>query len=183
MMNAIRPDTDMALSARPSPPRGAKLLVAAAIASLAAACETPTSGPTSVDATAPATRTVAAPPSSPQAGPGTQIVPPATAGRFFAEACLLTKPSFAAAGAALADDPFTQNSVTTTYYHNTGNLSIKAVPGSCSLVMAVRSPVEGALRAFNDGANATAPNDNSDVSVRPAGNFGDQTMLVFRLTE
>ncbi len=123
------------------------------------------------------------PPTSPQAGPGSQIVPPATAGRYFAEACLLTKPGFAGAGTALADDPFTQNSATSTYYHNTGNLSIKAVPGSCSLVMAVKPPVEQSLRAFTDAANAAAPNDDSDVSVRPAGRLGNEVMLVFRLTE
>jgi hypothetical protein len=161
--------------------RSGKLFAALALLTVAAACEAP--APSSVEMMEPTTRAVAALPSNPLAGPGTQIVPPATAGRYFAEACLLTKPGFAGAGAALTDDPFTQNSSTKTYYHNTGNLSIKAVPGSCSLVMAINQSPEAALAAFSAAVNATAPDDDSDVSVRPAGVLNGQVMLVFRLTE
>ncbi len=74
------------------------------------------------------------PPANPNAGPGATLASPQEAGTLFAQVCVANLPQFRSAPATLARLPFTQNSTTSTYYHNTLNLSVNLAQGDCSMV-------------------------------------------------
>jgi len=92
-------------------------------------------------------------PQSPNAGPADGPTSAVLAGRLFAEICIQPAPTFATSKAALVANGFTQNSITSTFYLTSENLSVKlldtanaangvltfdepANPNSCSMVFA-----------------------------------------------
>jgi hypothetical protein len=130
-------------------------------------------------------------PSSPTAGPASKSTSPILAGRLFAEACIKPYPSFAQSTTALAENGFTQNEITKTYYLTTENLSVKLLdsanaaqgvlsfdspsnPDTCSLVFGTSVPVDTAVNEFAQGtasAMASAPlPPNISLTSRPSAN-------------
>jgi hypothetical protein len=125
------------------------------------ACEALQVGPALSDVAPLSTAAAATPPSLPTAGPGTTLVGPAVAGNLFVDICLANLPDFTGTPAALALEPFTQNTGTGTYYHDTLNLSIKLVTENgepkCSIVFAARAGMTEITFGFGEVVANRAP--------------------------
>ena len=122
----------------------------------------------------------AAPPSSPNAGPGPVPAGGAAAGALFSQVCVANAGDLSGAASTLATLPFTQNANTGTYYHNRLNLSFNLARGECSLVFISDDPTPAV--EFQAGAEATGINADvrADFTVRA---YGDQTITNVRLTQ
>jgi hypothetical protein len=114
---------------------------------------------------------------APDAGPGQTLTTASAAGKLFAEVCLATAPSFVAAPLALSVQPFTQNSTTGTYYHNSLNLSFKLLDRdsglACSLVFAAAGEPDQTYAAFVESAEARFPQANAIVQFEVSERFAD----------
>ncbi len=141
-----------------------------------AACGIPVAGP--ILGLEPVLEPAAA--TSPNAGPGTAIVPPAQAAVFFNEGCLKTAPSFAGASGALGPLGFTQHSTLGTFYSNRGNLSIKTAPGSCSMVVGLNQSPASAQQEFETALNGLAGNNDASVEIDQINGPDGLTYLVAR---
>ena len=99
------------------------------------------------------------------AAPGAAPASPATAGQLFAKGCLQQLPSFAGTPAAIANDPITRRQSSGTYYHNTQNLSLKLLPGYCSVVFGTTGNTDDVINAFGTAASAAAPGVQADITL------------------
>ncbi len=90
-------------------------------------------------------------PVSPNAMPGPAFMPSQEAGEIFAKACLSSGPNFENAAENLEALPFTRHATNGTYYHNTANLSVRAVPESCSLVFATAETIDETVAGLANG--------------------------------
>ena len=115
-------------------------------------------------------------PSSPNAGPAAGPTSAVLAGRLFADICLKPYPTFADTQAALATHGFTQNTVTSTYYLTSENLSVKlldsanaaqgvlsfdvpANPDTCSMVFAANVDGDTATSQLAQGTASVFSGD------------------------
>jgi hypothetical protein len=110
----------------------------------------------------PATDTISA---SPTAGPGAAFMSPYDAGVIFADVCLTRGARFERAREGLVGFPFTQNTRTGTYYHNTANLSVKVSPQSCSMVYGTRQDTDAAKRGLAQGTASVIATPPAGISV------------------
>lgn len=108
-----------------------------------------------VSASAPATVPVSA-----SAGPGATPVTVAFGADVLQKACVEPRPSFDATPMALARiGGFVRNSQTGTYFSQTHDLSVKVVPGRCSVVMSGRFST--------DSSNSVVTRTSPQSAVRP----------------
>lgn len=131
-----------------------------------------------------------APPRSTSAAPAAGPTSPLLAGQLFGKICIATQPSFAQAPAALSTAGFTQNSITSTYYLTTENLSIKlldsrtdqqgvlsfeqpANPDTCSIVFGTDLSADAAVAQFSQGTASVTTSLPPGITVtsRPQGNL------------
>ena len=115
-------------------------------------------------------------PQSPTAAPANGPTSAVLAGRLFAEICIQPAPTFATSRAALAANGFTQNSVTSTYYLTSENLSVKlldsanaaqgvlafdepANPNTCSMVFATNVDGDTATSQLAQGTASVLSSD------------------------
>jgi hypothetical protein len=149
------------------PARLLRLVVAAVVTMGLVACEP----------APPVRMMVAGAPSAPDAGPGERLPTATAAGTLFANVCLATAPSFVAAPLALFTEPFTQNSTTGTYYHNSLNLSFKLIDNGgslrCSLVFAAAGDPETVYATFVAAADAQVPQSNALIVFEVRERFAD----------
>ena len=87
-------------------------------------------------------------PQSPNAGPGTRSLPPATATRFFKALCVDHRPGFKETPAAAAANGFVQHSTFGTFYHPKNNQSVKLIDGECSMVFGSTASLSSLRSAF-----------------------------------
>ena len=85
---------------------------------------------------------------SPNAGPGTRSLPPATATRFFKALCVDHRPGFKGTPAAAAANGFVQHSTFGTFYHPKNNQSVKLTNGECSMVFGSSASTASLQSAF-----------------------------------
>ncbi|WP_220801417.1 hypothetical protein [Roseobacter sp. OBYS 0001] len=95
---------------------------------------------------------------SPNAQPGSELLPPSFAGNFFTEVCLTTAPSFEKVPQAIASDPFVQDQKTGTYFHKFANLSIKVSDYGCSLVFKSVLSIDETVAELAAGTTKNAAN-------------------------
>ncbi len=128
-------------------------------------------------AVAPDTAPVVAPIArSATAGPGSAYAKAEFAAQVLSDACIATRPSFDEGPAALAKlGGFVQNSKTGTYFHGSQNVSVKIIPGRCSMVMTAQP---GTLQSVVRTVRAT----NSDARVGDIRAIGGTAYLSFFVT-
>lgn len=115
-------------------------------------------------------------PQSPNAGPATGPTSAVLAGQLFAEICIQPYPTFATSQAALSARGFTQNTITSTYYLTSENLSVKlldsaiaaqgvltfdesANPDTCSMVFATNVDGDTATSQLAQGTASVLSTD------------------------
>lgn len=115
---------------------------------------------------------------SPNAEPGSNLIPPSFAGNFFTEICLTTAPSFENVPQAISGEPFVQHQETGTYFHKFADLSIKVHDYGCSLVFKSEMSVGETISELAKGVAKSAENwgveipRNMDITSKksPDGN-------------
>ncbi|WP_299917511.1 hypothetical protein [uncultured Roseobacter sp.] len=102
-------------------------------------------------------------PQSPNARPGSDLLPPSFAGNFFTEICLTTAPSFEKVQQAIAGEPFVQDQKTGTYFHKFADLSIKVSDYGCSLVFKSELSIDETVSELATGVTKNAANWGVDI--------------------
>jgi len=110
------------------------------------------------------------------ASPGAAYPKAEFAAQVLSDACIATRPSFEGGPAALAKlGGFVQNSKTGTYFHGSQNMSVKIIPGRCSMVMTAQP---GAVQSVLRTVRAT----NSEARVGNIRAIGGTAYLSFFVT-
>ena len=124
-------------------------------------------------------------PVSATAGPGPNVLSAFDAGVIFADAFLIRGANFEDHRQGLAGFPFTQNSATGTFYHNTANLSVKVTDAQCSMVYVANASndaeIDNAVSGLAQGSRSALQGLPAPRGINVTSTAGPQGQRFFRL--
>ncbi|MBC6407837.1 MAG: hypothetical protein GDA40_06810 [Rhodobacteraceae bacterium] len=100
---------------------------------------------------------------------------------LFFRACVETAPTFKDAKKVISTEPFRQNSTSGTYCHDVYNLSVKVVPGRCSLLFVTSEPTDEVIERSAKGAISAMRKDDIPRDIHITSHAGPYGLTYFRI--